>query len=81
MATIGKIQLGKQGLTDNFLKTLRDHFKKNKVVKISVLQSHCRDKKELKEISRKILDFLGGTFTCKCIGYTITIKKWRKAKE
>ena len=78
MDAIGQIQLGKQGLTDNFIKTLKDHFKKFKNVKISVLKSCCRDKQELKNISEKILEELGKKYTAKMIGYTIFVKKWRK---
>ena len=81
MARIGQSQLGKQGLTDNFLQTLENHFKKFNVVKISVLKACCRDREELKEIEKKILDYLGNKFTSRTIGYTLTVKKWRKAKE
>jgi len=81
MGKIASIQLGKQGLTDNFLKTLGDHFKKFGNVKISVLRSCCRDKKELKEISDEILEKMGKHYTARNIGYTIIVKKWRKARE
>lgn len=73
-----EIQLGKNGLTRNFLRTLKTYFEKFKDVKISVLRSCCRDKKELKEISEKILNFLGKNYTAKLIGYTINVKKWRR---
>ncbi|MFA5953819.1 MAG: YhbY family RNA-binding protein [Candidatus Pacearchaeota archaeon] len=75
---IREFQLGKNGLTENFLENLRNSFKKSKSVKISVLRSCCRDKKELKEISEKIVDSLGKNYTFKTIGYTINLKKWRK---
>ncbi len=78
MATLAKIQLGKSGVTDNFILTLKNHFKKYRNVKISVLRSCCRDKKELKELSNEILKKLGKHYTAKTIGYTIAIKKWRK---
>ena len=81
MGRIGNIQLGKQGLTENFLKTLQDHFKKFSNVKISVLRSCCRDKKELEKISDEILEKLGEFYTARNIGYTIILKKWRKARE
>jgi len=81
MGRIGSIQLGKQGLTENFLKTLQDHFKKLSNVKISVLKSCCRDKKELKKISEEIVDKLGKHYTTKNIGYVIVLKKWRKARK
>ncbi len=78
MATLATIQLGKNGLTDNFILTLKNHFKKSNNVKVSVLRSCCRDKKELKEIVEEILEKLGKNYTTKTIGYTIAIKKWRK---
>lgn len=81
MAIIGQIQLGKQGLTDNFIGSLKDHFANHRIVKVSVLRSCCRNKKELKEINEVILKKLGKNFTSKMIGYTIVFKKWRKARR
>ena len=78
MARLAKIQLGKSGITDNFIVTLKNHFKKRENVKVSVLKSCCRDKEELKKISEDILDKLGKHYTAKIIGYTLAIKKWRK---
>jgi len=78
MATLTTIQLGKNGLTDNFILTLKDHFKKYNNVKVSVLRSCCRDKEELKKISNEMLEKLGTYYTMKIIGYTFAIKKWRK---
>ena len=56
-------------------------FKKYDNVKISVLKSCCRDKKELKKISEEIVDKLGKHYTTKNIGYVIVLKKWRKARK
>ena len=78
MEKIGYVQLGKQGITDNFIETLKNHFKKNKNVKISVLKSARKDKKQVKEYSEKILEKLGNNYTVRVIGFTIVLKKWRK---
>ena len=78
MATLATIQLGKNGITDNFIMTLKNHFKKHNNVKVSVLRSYCRDKEELKEMSEDLLDKLGENYPTKTIGFTIAIKKWRK---
>jgi len=78
MAALTTIQLGKNKLTDNFILTLENHFKKYNNVKVSVLKSCCRDKEELKKISNEILEKLGKNYTTKIIGYTLAIKKWRK---
>ena len=78
MPAIRQIQLGKNGITENFIGSLKHQFDKCKNVKISVLRSCCRDKTELKEISEEILKKLGNNYTTKIIGYTIVAKKWRK---
>lgn len=78
----GTIQIGKQGLTENFIETLKSHFKKFDNVRISVLKSARGEGKEGKEDVRKmteeILDKLGKNFTYRIIGFTIVLKKWRK---
>lgn len=73
-----EIQLGKNGVTENFIKNLRTQFKNCQTIKISVLRSYCRDKDKLKEITQEILNKLGKNFTARTIGYTIALKKWRK---
>lgn len=78
MASISEVQLGKQGISENFVKTLKEHFKNHNNVKIKVLKSACRDKVELKEIIEKILGMLGKNFTARRVGYTVNVKKWRK---
>ncbi|MFH1503695.1 MAG: YhbY family RNA-binding protein [Candidatus Diapherotrites archaeon] len=78
MPTIRQIQLGKNGLTENFISNLKHHFDNCKNIKISVLKSCCRDREELKKISEEILNKLGKTYTVKIIGYTIIVKKWRR---
>ncbi len=81
MPIIREIQLGKNGITENFISSLKNQFHNCNNVKVAVLPSLCRDKKKLKEIEKEILDELGSKFTAKSIGYKINIKKWRKAPE
>lgn len=78
MHTIKNIQLGKQGITENFIRTLKDYFKNCKNVKISILKNATRDREEINDLSNTILDNLGRNYTSKIIGFTISIKKWRK---
>ena len=75
------LQIGKNGLTDEFLECLKTSFVKNDAVRISILPSGTRDRKELKIMNDKILAFLGPAYTSKVIGYTIALRKWRKARE
>ena len=70
MQTIKHIQLGKQGITNEFIEALRSRFK------------NCeRDREKIKQISEKIIHELGKNFTCKIIGFTLVIRKWRKDKR
>ncbi|UCD21058.1 MAG: YhbY family RNA-binding protein [archaeon] len=75
-------QLGKNGLTENFIETISKTFKKHDLVKISILRSCCRDKKELKKLSDEICQKLSNLyekrFVSRILGYTVFIKKWRK---
>jgi len=76
------IQLGKNGVTENFFATLRSYFKYNVSVKIIVLQNFPdRTKEKVKEISLEISKTLGEKYTCKTIGFTISVKKWKKSNN
>jgi RNA-binding protein YhbY len=78
MKTIGQRQLGKNGITTNFIETLKNNFKNYENIKISVLRSARHEKSKVKEYSEDILRKLGKNYTSKIIGFTIIIKKWRK---
>ena len=79
MAKVANIQLGKQGLTKNFMGTLKDHFNRSQTVKVSVLKSARDNKESVKKYSKEILENLGEKFNSRIIGFTIIVKKWRKA--
>ena len=82
---IGKIQIGKNGITSNFISTLKTYFKKKKVVKATVLKSARGEGKEGKEKVKKyaeeILKNLGDKYTSRILGFTIALRKWRKARR
>jgi len=75
--TIMRTQIGKNGLTENFIETLKNAFKTHDLIKISVIQH----KEETKKMAEEIVDKLGKKFTYKRIGFTIIVKKWRKARR
>jgi len=72
------VQLGKKGITDNFIRTLQDHFRKHDSVKISVLKAAGRDREKIRELTEEIPKKLGKNYVAKTIGFTIFLKKWRK---
>ncbi len=79
--TQGQVQLGKNKVTENFIETIKNHFKKHDHVKIDVLKSAEREKEKIKVYREEILEKLGKNYTAKIIGFTIFVKKWRKAKR
>lgn len=78
MPIVREIQIGKNGVTDNFISSLRNQFKDCKNVRISVLRSARESKDDVKKISEEILEKLGKNYTAKVIGFKIVLKKWRK---
>ena len=77
--TSTEMQLGKNGITGNFLETLKSHFQKHDNVRISVLKSAGHEKAKLREYSEEILNKLGNNYTSRIIGFKIAVKKWRRA--
>ena len=81
MASVSNMQLGKSGITDNFIITLKDHFKNNQNVKVSVMRSILPEKggkKQVEKYSEEILEKLGKKYTARVLGFCISIKKWRR---
>ena len=76
--TQGQVQLGKQGITDNFMETLKNHFNRHDNVKIHVLKSAGHNKEDIKKYTGDIVKKLGKHYTAKTIGFSIFVKKWRR---
>ena len=78
MKPIKKIQLGKKGLTPEFIEQVRKIFEKESLLKISILKSACRNKQDAIKIADNLKNSLGKKFNYRLIGYTITLMKFRK---
>lgn len=78
---IPEIQIGKFGLTDGILEALRNAFKTHENVKISILKSVKRNREIVEGIAKKIISKFGTNYTYRIVGFTIAIKKWRKARR
>jgi len=74
-----KLQIGKNGLSQEFLENLKARFVTAENARISILKTGTRNREELKQWEEKILTFLGNNFKSKVIGYTIVLRKLRKA--
>jgi RNA-binding protein YhbY len=76
---LGLMQIGKNGLTENFFMNLENEFKNHENVKIVVLKNAGHEKKNVADMNTKILERMGNKYTSRVIGFTINLKKWRKA--
>ena len=81
MKSIRKFQLGKKGLTPEFIEQVSTAFKQQEVMRIHMLKSARQDKKEAEQIAEQLIDTLGKNFTYRLIGYVLVIRKWRKPKR
>ena len=81
MKAIKRLQLGKAGLSDAFVEQVRRIFEDEKVLKITILRSACRDKKEAEKIGQELIGRLGKKFNYKLVGYVLTIVKFRKSQR
>ena len=76
-----EMQLGKNGISENFIQTLKGYFEKHEQVRISVLKSAREKREDMKKYSEEIISKLGKNYTAKIIGFKIIVGKWRKARS
>lgn len=79
MVRTSEIQIGKQGITNNFISTIKNNFQRHDQVRVKVLKSARDDKDTVKRYSEQILEKLGDNYSSRVIGFTIILRKWRKA--
>lgn len=80
MASQIEIQLGKKGLTAEFLDSLKKRFdnKSIKNIKIQVLSNARENREDVKKYAEEIINFLGNKYSYRIIGFCIIIMKWRR---
>lgn len=71
-------QIGKLGITDGVIESLKLAFKNHKRIRISLLQSSRRNRQNIKDIAEEIVSKLGNHFEYRIIGFTIIVKKKSK---
>jgi RNA-binding protein YhbY len=81
MKQIKRLQIGKAGLSEAFIDQVRSIFEKETLIKISILKSACRDKKDADKMGKDLVAELGPKYDYKLIGYVLTIIKYRKAQR
>ena len=78
---IAEMQLGKNGITENFIQTLKGIFQNHDMIRLSVLKSARENREDMEKYSEEIIKKLGDRYTAKIIGFKIILKKWRKARK
>ena len=81
MITLVNFQMGKAGLTPEFLEALKTAFKTHKVAKIALLKTSTRDKAEMKKMGEEICSKLSDKefkYEYRTIGFTMTVRKFKK---
>lgn len=83
MTSQQEIQLGKKGLTPEFINDIEKRLERhrNATIKVSVLKSARETKADVKKYAEEILGKLGSKYTSRTLGFSIFLKKWRKARE
>jgi len=81
MKQIKKLQIGKNGLTEAFVEQVRSIFEGETLVKISILKSACRDKKDAEKMGNDLIEALGKKYDYKLVGYVLTVIKYRKEQR
>jgi len=78
-----EIQLGKKGLTPEFIKDIENRLEKHRniTLKISVLKSARESKEDVQKYADELIEKLGDKYTARTLGFSIFLKKWRKARK
>ena len=78
-----EIQLGKKGLTQEVIKDIVKRLDEQRYasIKVHVLKSARESKADVKKYAEEIIKKLGAKYTYKTIGFSIFLRKWRKARE
>ena len=81
MKPVKKLQIGKNGLSPEFISQVKSFFEKERLIKIDILKSACRDKSHAKEMAEELMTKLGPKYGYKLVGYVITVIKYRKEQR
>jgi RNA-binding protein YhbY len=72
------IQIGKNGLTEGVIERLKNDFKTHEIVRVHIVNKEFKERDKVKAMAAELLEKLGKKYTCKIIGFTLVVRKWRK---
>ena len=73
--------MGKNGLSPAFIEQVKSIFEGETLIKISILKSACRDKKDAEKMGDDLVEALGKKYDFKLVGYVLTVVKYRKEQR
>ena len=76
-----QMQIGKNGFTPGVMENIKKLFKVHDALKICLLKSTKHTKEMITEMIETIMSELGPKYTYRTRGFTIVIRKWRKARR
>ena len=79
MKPIKRLQMGKKGMTPEFINQVKGIFEKERVLKITILRSASRNKEEVKKMGDELVAMLGNKYKYRLIGYVLTLMRFRKS--
>ena len=71
-------QIGKNGLTDNFIASLGLAFKNRKIIKVQILPSAADERAKIRNIADGIVHKLAGNYKYNIVGFTIVMRRVAK---
>lgn len=75
-----RFQIGKAGVTEGVLESLKMGFKTHSAIRISVLRSQAPTKDKVREIAEELVRRLEGPHRFITVGFTIVLKKQKEKK-
>ncbi len=81
MRPIKRLQMGKNGMTEAFIDQVKSLFEGETLIKITILKSACRDKKEAEKMGDDLVEALGKKYDYKLVGYVLTVIRYRKEQR
>ena len=76
-----QFQIGKQGLTEEVVKTLDNLFKSHDQIRISALKASGRDRNSIQSLADEIIEKINYKCAARVIGFKIILSKLSKVPK
>ncbi len=70
-----KFQIGKAGITDGTVQSLRNALKTHKIIRVSVLKGAAPDKAKVASMAQELRTLFKDTIGIRVVGFTIIVRR------